>query len=64
MGHVDEQVGADLVGDRAEAGEVEVARIGRAAGDDQLGLVLLREPLDLVEVDQMVVAAERRTGRR
>ena len=58
MRHVDEQQRADLVADRAEAGEIEVARIGRAAGDDQLGPMLLRQPLDLVEIDEMVVRAD------
>ena len=43
--HVDHQLGADLVGDLAEAAEVDDARIGRAAGDDDLRPVLLREPL-------------------
>ena len=57
MRHVDQQQRAHLVGDCAEAGEIEMARIGRAAGDDQLGPMLLGQPLDLVEVDQMVVAA-------
>ena len=32
-----------------------MARIGRAAGDDHLRLILFRQPLDLVEVDEMVV---------
>ena len=57
MRHVDEQHRADLVADRAEAGEIEVARVGRAAGDDHLRPMLLGKPLDLVEIDQMVVAA-------
>ena len=57
MRHVDHQVGADLVGDLAEAAEVDDARIGRAAGDDHLRPVLLGEPLDLVHVDAVVVAA-------
>ena len=36
VGHVDHQLGADLVGDLAEAREVELARVGRPAGEDQL----------------------------
>ena len=40
MRHVDHQIGADLVGDLAEALEIDDARIGRAAGDDDLRLVL------------------------
>ena len=50
---------ADLVGDLAEAGEIPEARIGRAAGDDQLRLVLAGEPLDLVHVDALVVRGAR-----
>ena len=57
MGHVDHEDGVDLIGDGAEAGEVDMARIGRAAGDDQARAMLLRERLDLLEVDAIVVAA-------
>jgi hypothetical protein len=55
--HVGQQVRADLVGDRAEPGEVPVARIGGRAGDDQLGLVLERERTDRVHVEPLVLAA-------
>ena len=55
--HVDHELGADFVGDLAEAAEVDNARIGRTAGDDHLGLVLPREPGHLVHVDAVVVAA-------
>ena len=37
------RIGADLVGDGAEAREVDDARIGRAAGDDDARPVLARE---------------------
>ncbi len=57
MRHVDHEIGADAVGDLAEAREVDDARIGRAAGDDHRGLVLLGEPLDLVVVDAVIVGA-------
>ena len=57
MRHVDHQIGADGIGDLAEAREVDDARIGRAAGDDHRGLVLLRELLDLVIVDAVVVGS-------
>ena len=57
MRHVDHEIGADAVGDLAEAREVDDARIGRAAGDDHRRLVLLGEPLDLVIVDAVVVGA-------
>jgi hypothetical protein len=49
------KIGADLVGDLAEAAEVDLARIGRAAGDDQLAAVLAGEAGDLVQVDQVVL---------
>ncbi len=57
MRHVDEQQSADLVADRAKAGEVELPRIGRSAGDDHLGPMLFRQAFDLVEIDQMIVPA-------
>ena len=56
VGHVHVQVCSHLVGDGAEALEVDDPRIGRAARDDQLRLVLARERLDLVEVDPAVLA--------
>src|SRR5690606_4621335 len=40
VGHVDEQVGTDLVGDGAETGEVQHLRVGAETGDDHLRLVL------------------------
>ena len=57
MRHVDHQIGADRIGDLAETLPVPDARIGGAAGEDQLRLVLVRQPLDLVHVEQMVVLA-------
>ncbi len=51
VGHVDHEVGADLVGDLAETCEVELARVGRPASDDELRLGLEGEALDLVHVD-------------
>ena len=59
MRHVDHQVGADAVGDLAEALEVPGARIGRAAGDDQLRLHLLGLLGHFVHVDDLVLAAHR-----
>ena len=53
MGDVDDEIGADAVANGAEALEVPVTRIGRAAGDDQLRLVLARQRLDLIHVDPM-----------
>ena len=54
--HVDHEVGADAVGDLAEALEVPGARIGRAAGDDQFRLHLLGAAGDLIHVDDLVFA--------
>ena len=52
--HVDHQQRADLVGDLAEAREVEEARVGRPAGEQQLRPPLAGDPLDLVHVDPVV----------
>ena len=53
MRHVDHEIGADGIGDRAEPLEIDDARIGGTAGDDEGRLVLLGEPLDLVIVDEV-----------
>ena len=53
--HVAHEFRADRIGDLAEAREIELARIGRPAGDDQLRPLFLRDPLDLVHVDPVVV---------
>ncbi len=58
VGHVDHEPGADLVGDAAERGEVELARVGRPARDDQLRAALVGEAGDLVHVDPVVVRAD------
>src|SRR5690606_15915531 len=55
VGHVDEQVGTDLVGDGAEAREVENLRIGAETGNDHFRLVLDGQALDFVVVDQALV---------
>ena len=52
VGHVDKQQRADLVGDGAETGEIQVARIGGETGDDHLRLVLDGQAFDFVVVDQ------------
>ena len=61
--HVAQQQRADLVGDLAEAVGLDRARVGRAAADDQLRPVLLREREHLVVVDDARLAARRRSGR-
>ena len=50
--HVDHQDRADLVGDLAESGEIELARIGRMAGDQQFRTVLQGEFADGRVVEQ------------
>ena len=57
VGHVDQEKRADLVANHSESRKIEMARISRAAGNDQLRPVLLRQSFDLVEVDQMIVLA-------
>jgi len=51
VGHVHHQQGANAIGDGPEAGEVQHTGIGTAAGDDQFGLVLFGQSLNLVVVD-------------
>ena len=57
MRHIDHQIGADAVGNAAEPGEIDDARIGAAAGNDQPRLVLFGEALDLVVIDAAVFGA-------
>ncbi len=56
--HVDHQQRADLVGDLAEAREVELARVGRPAGQQQLRPALAGDARDLVHVDQAALAVD------
>src|SRR5262245_54147067 len=51
MRHVDEEFGTNLIGNFAEAAEIDETRIGRSAGDDHLWPVFARELCHLVEVD-------------
>ena len=62
--HVHHEVGADLVGHLANAGEVDGARIGGAAGDDQLRPFGARQPFQFVVVEQSVLARARRNAPR
>jgi hypothetical protein len=55
--HVGHDERADGVGNRAYAGEVEVARVRAGADDDQLRLVLVREAVQFVIVEALVVLA-------
>ncbi len=56
MRHIDHERGADGIGNLAKAREIDDARIGRTARDDHFGLCLMGEPLDLVEIDPLIVA--------
>ena len=63
VGHVDHEDRADVLRDLGEALEVDAQRIGRGAGDDQLGPVLVRLALHRVVVDRFVARSGRRTRR-
>lgn len=54
MGHIDEQIGTDSIGNRAEAGEVPEPRIGGAARDDDLRLMLMGQALHSLHVDKLI----------
>src|SRR5262245_28849360 len=56
MRHVDEEFGTNLIGNFAEAAEIDDTGIRRSAGDDHLWPVLARELCHLVEVDAVVIA--------
>jgi hypothetical protein len=58
VGHVGHQVRADRVGDLAEAGEVELTRVRRPAGQDQLRARVLGELRELVHVEPRVLLAD------
>ena len=51
--HVHQIDGANFVGDLAHAGEVDGARIGRAAADDELGLFAHGDGFHLVIVESL-----------
>ena len=55
VGDVDHEQRAVFTGDAAHALEVDVQRVGRGAGHDQLGLVFLGQLFDLVVVQDFVV---------
>src|SRR3990167_4832680 len=52
VSHVDEQERTNLVGDSAEAREVQYLRVSRETSDDHLRLVLNGQTLNFVVVDQ------------
>ncbi|EEF93686.1 hypothetical protein CATMIT_01682, partial [Catenibacterium mitsuokai DSM 15897] len=55
VGHIDEQIRADLVGDGAEARPIHHLRVSAEAGHDHLRLVLQGQALDFVVIDQALV---------
>ena len=55
VSHVHEQIGTDLVGNGAEAGEIQHLGVSREASHDHLRLVLQGQPLDLVVIDHAVI---------
>ena len=63
VGHVGHHQRADLVGRVANPREIDLARIGTGAHDDELRLVLARQAGDLVVVDPFVALRARRRGR-
>ncbi|MNI75416.1 hypothetical protein D3C73_1315650 [compost metagenome] len=52
VGHVDEQIGANFVGDLAKAREVEGLGVSGEPGDDHFRLMLDGQAFDFVVVDQ------------
>ncbi|MBA7477379.1 hypothetical protein ES707_12788 [subsurface metagenome] len=56
MRHVDQQVRTDAVSDLAETLEVPRARVGGAAGDDQLRLHFLGPAGNRVHIDELILA--------
>ena len=52
MRHIDDQIRADVVRDRAKPLEIEHTRIRRPAGQNHMRAALVRDPLDLVHIDQ------------
>ena len=56
--HVDPERRSDLVGDLAEQGEVELARVGGPAGDDDARLVLAGLGADVLHVDEHGVGVD------
>jgi hypothetical protein len=55
---VEEEQGADLVGDGPERFGVEPPRVAGRAGDDHLRAVLEREIADLIHVDALVAGRD------
>ena len=54
VGHVGHHERADLVGDRPDAREIKLPRIGAGADDDELGPMFGGQARELVVVDALV----------
>ncbi|MNY60097.1 hypothetical protein D3C86_1966080 [compost metagenome] len=52
VGHINEEVSADPVSDGAKAREIQGFRVSGKPRDDHLRLMLHRQPLDFVVIDQ------------
>jgi hypothetical protein len=52
MCHIHKQKRPALIGNGAEAGEIELAGVGRVSGDKKLGFVLKGQAANFVVIDQ------------
>ena len=57
MRHIDQQIGANLISNRPEFGEINLARHSRTTCNDHFGFVLAGEGCDLIIIDQVVLLA-------
>ena len=55
MGHINHQIGTNAVGNIAEGFEIDDTRIGRATGDDELGLVLFGKTRDFIKINLVIL---------
>ncbi len=55
VGHVDEEVSADRIGDLAHPGEVDDLRVGRGPCGDHFGLIFLRDHGKLVVINRLAL---------
>ena len=51
VSHIGQKVGAHFIGDRPEASEIDGARIGGVAANDQLGLVLTSQLANALQIE-------------
>ncbi|MCY1374789.1 hypothetical protein D9M69_621520 [compost metagenome] len=54
VGHVDKEVGTDLVRDSTKTLEIDHSRVSRETGDDHLRLMLKGQAFDFCIIDQAV----------